>query len=104
MSCSDGRVLHNVVNNISLCNGITEKGKICGTYDEKAFYTTKSYKCKKLKFESTGVESTGGYYLVLAGVELFGSLSRKIYSKISCKTKHGISMHYLTVALLLFIS
>jgi hypothetical protein len=87
VECADGRVIHSVKNNNTLCNGVQGNTK-CGFTDEKAFYTTRRLKCNKIRFVSAGPDSSSdSCYLVLSGIELFGSLFYKNYPISTCKQR-----------------
>ena len=103
VTCSDGTMLHDVVNNKTLCNGVTGLGYTCGFIDEKAFYTTRVIKCKRLKFAISGVESSNSYHFVLSGIELFGSLSSSLCNKNNQKCTHKCNHESIVNAFIVFL-
>ena len=104
VKCVDnGRMIHDVPFNDTLCNGIKGYLNNCNINDEKAFYTTKSFPCQKFRFILTGKESSDTYYFVLSGIELFGRiLFRKKYQR-TCSHKYPVFKQSITAIHILIL-
>ena len=61
-------------NNDRLCDGISGLNNFCPKYDVKAYGVSNRINCRHLRFQQTGINSSGRNFFVLSGVELFGSL------------------------------
>ena len=84
--------------NEELCPGKNGLGVICGTTDKKAFYMQHPMKCSKIRFYGYK-DSSGYYYIVMSGFELFGTLSIG-NGECTCKRKHFQSISIFMMAIL----
>ena len=67
-------VLAEETNNQILCDGKSGLDVHCKEYDKEIFPVKTIKRCKTLRFQQTGLNSSFRNYFVLSGIELFGSL------------------------------